>query len=59
MVETKVSRQKHILGEQEDPANANRAFLIGASFILDVASRTVEILTSKTVFKQNLSLNRF
>ena len=49
MVETKVSRQKSILQELEDHANGNKAFLLGASFILDIASRAVEIFDSETV----------
>ncbi len=46
MVSVKASRQKTILQELEDHANGNKSFLIGASYILDVCSRAVEIFDS-------------
>ncbi len=45
----RLARQKSILQELEDHANGNKAFLLGASFILDVASRAVEIFDGETV----------
>jgi len=43
---SRFARQKTILQDLEDRANGNKSFLIGASYILDVCSRAVEIFDS-------------
>lgn len=46
MVQEKASKQKSLIQELENHANGSKSLLIGASYILDVCSRAVEIFDS-------------
>ncbi len=46
MVQEKTERQKTILRELEDLGEGNKGFLIGASYILELCSRAVELFES-------------
>ena len=48
MVRAKEVRQKEILQELEDHSKGDKAFVIGASYILDVCSRAVELFDAES-----------
>ena len=48
MVKELDDRQKAITRELEDHANGDKAFVIGASYILDVASRGAELFEAES-----------
>ena len=41
-------RQKDILDELEDHSNGDKAFVIGASYLLDVCSRATELFDAES-----------
>ena len=41
-------RQKEILGEMQDHSDGDKAFVIGASYLIDVCSRAAELFDAKT-----------
>ena len=48
MVDKKGDRQKMILKELDDHSKGNQAFVVGASYILEVASKAVELFTAES-----------
>ncbi len=48
MVKDREKRQRTILQEIEEHGNGDKAFVIGASYILEVCSRAVELFEAKS-----------
>ena len=48
MVKDLEKRQKDILDELEDHSNGDKAFVIGASYLLDVCSRATELFDAES-----------
>jgi DNA invertase Pin-like site-specific DNA recombinase len=56
MVKERETRQKVILQELDDHSNGDKAFVIGASYILEVCSRAVELFEAES---SNLEQKRY
>lgn len=49
MVKKIEKRQKELLDDLKDHSNGDKAFVIGASYLLDICSRAVELFDAESI----------